>query len=75
MVMPRAADRPACRALSIISWMVLLGYLVVDKLLEGVWVGADQAAAVDEECGGASNVEEVAIGEAGVDSRRWLAGC
>ena len=44
-----------------------MSYFVLDVLLEGVGVGTDQAAAIDEEGRGASNVEELAIGDAGID--------
>jgi hypothetical protein len=45
----------------------LLGEFVVDILLDAVGVGADDATAVDEEGWGASDFEEVTVGEAGVN--------
>ena len=52
-----------------------LGDFVVDVLLDGVGVGSDDAAAVDEDRGRAVNLELVAIGDAGVDGSGRLRGC
>ena len=45
----------------------LLGQFVVDILLNGVGVGTDDAAAIDEDRGGAVDFQEIAVGETGID--------
>ena len=53
-----------------VSGLVLgfqFGYFEVDVLLEGVGVGTGQTAPVDEDGGCAANVEEFAVGLAGID--------
>ncbi len=48
-------------------WGFLLGQLVVDVLLDGMGVGADDTTTVDEDRGRAADFEEVAVGDAGVN--------
>ena len=51
-----------------------MGEFVVDVLLDAVGVGADDAAAVDEEGWGAADLEKVAVGDAGIHFGGGLGG-
>src|SRR5260370_42108629 len=51
---------PICR--------LAVGYFVLDVLLDEVWIGADDSAAIHENCGGAADFELLAVRAAGIHS-------
>src|SRR5258707_10992058 len=51
---------PVCR--------LAVGYFVLDVLLDQVRIGADDSAAIHEDCGGAADFELLAVRAAGIHS-------
>jgi hypothetical protein len=47
--------------------LLWVGYFVLDVLLETVGVGTDQATSIHEDGGGATNIEELGVGDAGIN--------
>src|SRR5260370_35008368 len=71
---------PICR--------LAVGYFVLDVLLDEVWIGADDSAAIHENCGGGADFELLAVrpacihsggglraGQAGLEGQQAKPGC